>query len=121
MASVSACDVALRALADRLLEVDPVVRAKFVVDRTVSCRVPDLATTWSARLCDAGLVDLMTHPHGDGDGDRPAPKAQVRLTVGSDDLLALVEGRLALPTAVATGKVRVQASPFDLLRLSAFL
>lgn len=112
MASVSECDAALRALAVRLGQVDPDVRAKFVMDRTVSCRVPDLDTTWSARVCEEGVVDLTT------DGES---KAQVRLTIGSDDLVALVEGRLALPTAVATGKVRVQASPFDLLRLSNFL
>ena len=41
--------------------------------------------------------------------------------VASDDLLALVETRLAIPTAFATGKLRVQASPFDLLRLGSFL
>jgi hypothetical protein len=112
VASVSECDAALRALGARLATVDPAVRAKFVVERTVSCRVNDLATTWTARLCEQGLVDVTTDEES---------KAQVRLTVSSDDLLALVEGRLALPTAVAMGKVRVQASPFDLLRLSAFL
>lgn len=131
MASVSECDLALRSLAARLLDVDPGVRAKFVVERTVSCRVHDLDTTWSGRLCDEGLVDIaMTGAGHDapaggksgGNGGRNGDgKAQVRLTVGSDDLVALVEGRLALPAAVATGKVRVQASPFDLLRLSAFL
>jgi putative sterol carrier protein len=52
---------------------------------------------------------------------REGGKAQVRLTVSSDDLVALVEGNLSVPAAVATGKIRVQASPFDLLRLSAFL
>jgi predicted lipid carrier protein YhbT len=87
------------------------VRSKYVVDRTVSCRVPDLDVTWFAHLTDDGLVDVV----------REGGKAQVRLTVSSDDLVALVEGKLSVPTAVATGKVRVQASPFDLLRLSAFL
>jgi len=118
MASVAECDLALRSLAARLLEVDPAVRAKLVVERSVSLRVHDLETTWSARLCDEGLVDLAHDADADGD---PTGRAQVRLTIGSDDLVALVEGRLGLPAAVATGKVRVQASPFDLLRLSAFL
>jgi len=121
MASVSECDLALRSLAARLLDVDPEVRAKFVVARTVSCRVSDLETTWSARLCDEGLVDIAVTGAGASGGTNGEGKAQLRLTVGSDDLVALVEGRLALPAAVATGKVRVQASPFDLLRLSAFL
>ena len=112
MASQAECDAALRGLADMLAQVDPEVRRKFVVDRTVSCKVTDLGVTWWARLGDAGLVDLVLAPE---------EKAQVRVSVSSDDLLALVAGRLAIPSAVATGRVRVQASPFDLLRLSAFL
>ncbi len=111
MASEAECEAALRTLVDALATLEPEVRRKYVVDRTISCRVTDLDITWSAHLTDDGLVDFTT------DG----PKAQVRLSVGSDDLLALVAGRMAVPTAVATGRVRVQASPFDLLRLSAFL
>ena len=112
MASEGQCDAALRGLAERLAQVDPEVRAKYLVDRTVSCRVPDLDLTWSARLCDDGLVGVTTENDS---------KAQVRLTIASDDLVGLIEGRLAVPAAVATGKVRIQASPFDLLRLSALL
>jgi len=112
VASEVQVDAALREVATRLASLDPETRAKFLLDRTVSCRVPDVQTTWSAQLCEEGLVDLTTD-----DGAR----AQVRLTIASDDLLALLEGRLAVPVAVATGKIRVQASPFDLLRLSSFL
>jgi putative sterol carrier protein len=88
------------------------VRNKYAIERTVSCRITDLGTTWSARVCDDGIEDLTTE-----DGT----KAQVRLSVASDDLLALVEGRLAIATAFATGKLRIQASPLDLLRLGSFL
>lgn len=112
MASEAECEKALRSLADMLARVDPEVRAKYVLDRTVSLRLSDLDLTWSARLCDEGLLDLTT------DDDT---KAQIRLSVASDDLLALVEARMAIPTAFATGKLRVQASPFDLLRLGSFL
>lgn len=111
MASEAECEAALRSLVDALDSLDPDVRKKYVVDRTVSCRISDLDVTWYAHLTDEGLVGMT----------KDAPKAQVRLSVGSDDLLALVGGKLAVPTAVATGKIRVQASPFDLLRLSAFL
>jgi hypothetical protein len=111
VASEAECEAALRLLVEGLAGLDPDVRSKYVVDRTVSCRVPDLDVTWFAHLTDDGLVDVV----------REGGKAQVRLTVSSDDLVALVEGKLSVPTAVATGKVRVQASPFDLLRLSAFL
>ena len=111
MASEAECEAALQSLVDALAEVDPDVRRKYVVDRTVSCRISDLDVTWYAHLTEEGLVGMA----------KEGAKAQVRLTVGSDDLLSLLDGRLAVPTAVATGKVRVQASPFDLLRLSHFL
>lgn len=111
MASEAECETALRSLVDAVAALSPEVRRKYVVDRTVSCRVSDLGVTWSAHLTDEGLVGMT----------KDGPKAQVRLSVASDDLISLVAGRLAVPTAVATGKIRVQASPFDLLRLSAFL
>jgi predicted lipid carrier protein YhbT len=111
MASESECERALRSLADALAALDPEVRRKHVVERTVSCRVPDLDVTWYARLTDDGLRDL----------GREGERAQVRLTVSSDDLIALAEGSLSAPTAVATGRLRVQASPLDLLRLSNVL
>jgi predicted lipid carrier protein YhbT len=111
VASEAECEAALQSLVDAISTLEPDVRRKYVVDRTVSVRVADLDVTWAARLTEEGVIGLSTD----------APKAQVRLTVGSDDLLALVNGKLAVPTAVATGRIRVQASPFDLLRLSAFL
>lgn len=113
MASQQQVDAAFRAVADRLAALDPSTRSKHLLDRTVSCRVPDLDVTWSGRLCDEGLVDVSAEENGS--------RAQVRLTISSDDVVALVDGRLAVTVAVATGRIRVQASPFDLLRLSSFL
>lgn len=112
MASEIECEAAVRTLVTMLAEVDPDLRASYVVDRSVSVRVSDLDVTWSARLSIEGITDVTT-------GDDA--KAQIRLTVGSDDLIALTEGRLAVPTAFATGRIRVQASPRDLLRLRSFL
>lgn len=115
MASEGECDAAFRSLADLLADLDAEVLKRYVLDRTVSCRVTDLDLTWSARVCEQGLIDLaVVDPLGDS-------RSQVRLSVGSDDLLALVDGRLGLPVAVATGRLRVQANPLDLLRLGAFL
>ena len=112
MASQAECDEALRGLAKALAEVDPDIRRRYVLDRTVACRVPDIGVTWTAHLTDEGLVNISTAPD---------QKSQLRVTVASDDLIALTEGRLAVASAVATGKIRIQASPFDLLRLSSFL
>jgi len=114
VASRTECDSAVRLIIDKLAEVDPDLRCRYTVDRSVSCRVSDLGMTYSARLCDDGLCDLSM------DGD-VASRAQVRLTVASDDLLALVHGRLTVPSAWALGKLRVQASPLDLLKLRTLL
>jgi predicted lipid carrier protein YhbT len=110
------CDKALRSLVDLLARVPAEVRSRYVLDRTVSCRVLDLGMTWSARLTDEGIVDLRCEDSAD-----EAAKAQVRVSVGSDDLLALIEGRLSIATALATGRVRVQASPLDMLRLTSLI
>jgi predicted lipid carrier protein YhbT len=112
VASVHECEQALRSLADRLAAVDAQTRAKHVVERTVSCRVPDLGVVFKGRLDDDGLSQIRQ------DDD---PSAQVRLTADSDDLLALVEGRLGVPSAWATGRLKVEASVLDLLKLRALL
>lgn len=112
MASEAECGEAFRRLAELLASLDPDLRSRYVLDRSVSCRVSDLGVTWSARVNVDGVQGITTADDS---------KAQVRLTVASNDLLALVENRLALKTAFATGKLRIQASPFDLLRLGSFL
>ena len=112
MASEAECEAALHALADLLARVEPDVRGRYVLDRSVSCKIPDLGVTWSARICEDGLIGLTTEDDA---------RAQLRLAVSSDDLIALVEGRQAFPVAFATGKLRVQASPLDLLKLRQFL
>ena len=115
MASQQQCEQALHALAARLADVDPELRARHVVTRTVSCRVPDLDLVFFATLDDEGLGDVRVAP-GEVSED-----AQVRLCASSDDLLALVEGEVSAPLAWATGRLKVQASPLDLLKLRALL
>lgn len=115
MASVQECERALRSLADRLAAVDPEVRARYVVTRTLACRVPDLDVVFRATLDDDGLQELRCTEGPGADG------AQVRLAAGSDDLLALVDGQLSPPVAWATGRLKVSASPLDLLKLRALL
>ena len=115
MASVQECQRALQSLADRLATVDPEVRARYVVTRTLACRVPDLDVVFLATLNDEGIEQLRCS------GDASAEGAQVRLAADSDDLVALVEGQLSPPVAWATGRLKVQASPLDLLKLRALL
>ncbi len=113
MATLEQCRDAVQGLVDRLAEVDPELRAKYVVERTVSCVVRDLDVTFTARLTDEGITDMRTTEDG--------ASAQVRLATSSDDLLALADGRLSIPAAWATGRLKVDASVLDLLKLRSLL
>lgn len=112
MATQHEVEAALHRLAARLSEVDPATREKHVVARSLSCEVPDLGIVYSARIDESGLSAVTTEP---------LPGAQVRLRVDSDDLIALAEGRLKFPAAWATGRLRVEASVLDLLKLRTLL
>lgn len=116
MATLTECEAAVGALVDRLAAVDPEVRRKYAIERTVACRIPDLEVWFLATLDDDGAVTDLTWV-----GPRPHPRAQVRLAASSDDLIALIEGRLQVPTAWATGRLKIDASMFDLLKLRALL
>src|SRR5687768_8179818 len=104
VASLPECEQALTGLAERLAAVPADVRGKYVVSRTVSCRVLDLDVVFLATLGDDGLGGLRWQHGRDTEG------AQVRLAASSDDLLALVGGALNPPTAWATGRLKVEAS-----------
>ena len=115
MATLQECERALVSLRDRLAAVDPEIRARYVVTRTLACKVPDLDVVFLATLNDEGIEELRRIDGSDTDG------AQVRLVTASDDLLALLEGELSPPMAWATGRLKVQASPLDLLKLRSLL
>lgn len=119
MASLEQCERAVQDVVDRLAGVDPELRSRYAADRTVACHVPDLACVFHGRLDAEGLQDVRTAPDGDGRVDKG--DAQVRLAASSDDLLALLEGRLAVPAAWATGRLKVEASVMDLLKLRSLL
>jgi predicted lipid carrier protein YhbT len=112
LASVQECEQALLSLADRLAAVDPDVRARHTVERTLSCTVTDLGVVFVGRIDHDGLSQIRVD---DGSG------AQVRLAARSDDLVALTEGRLGVPSAWATGRLKVEASVLDLLKLRSLL
>jgi putative sterol carrier protein len=78
----------------------------------LSCYIPDLDVTFSGLLTEQGLDDI---------SEEPRPDAQVRLTVDSDDLLALCQGELSVAAAWARGRLRIDASVLDLLRLRTLI
>src|SRR3712207_861278 len=86
------------------------------LDRGLSCRLTDLQRVVLGRLSAGAIRDLRAVPDGPD-----VPKADIRLTMTSDDLVALTDGRLSFAPAWATGRVKLEAGLRDLLRLRKIL
>ena len=112
MASVDDCRQALRELAVKLSANADDVRERVNLDRTLACRITDLGAAFHGRLTDGRLIDI-------SDGDDP--KAKIAMSIGSDDLLALVRGELDAGKALASRRLSISANPFDLLKLRKLL
>jgi hypothetical protein len=108
MATIEECENAFRDLAAALAKLDADRRQNSVLDRSVSCTIRDHQVIFAGQLRDGGLHDIRRVDRAD---------AQVRLTLLSDDLIKLSTGKLNFAAAWATGKVRVDANVFDLLKL----
>ncbi|WP_329261905.1 SCP2 sterol-binding domain-containing protein [Actinoallomurus sp. NBC_01490] len=113
MATLEEARAALERIATRLTDVDPDELAKHVVERTVSCHVPDLNLVFLTRIHAGGMDDFEVAESPNG--------AQVRLTVSSDDLVALASDELGVGKAWASGRLKIEASLGDLLRLRKIL
>jgi len=110
VASVEECRTALHDLAAALDGVSPEVRARHVPERTVACRLADLEVTFVGRLDEHGVHDV-------AEADEEEPDVDVRLTMESDELVALADGQDDFLHAWLRGRVQVSASMRDLLRL----
>lgn len=108
MATVEECEKALRELAAKLGGMDEQKRSQVVLDRSLSCTLTDLGVTFAGQLRGGELRDIRQVPKGD---------AQIKLAMTSDDLLKLTSGELNFAHAWATGRLRVDANVFDLLKL----
>src|SRR6188474_1084336 len=108
MATLEECREALVRLSGALARVDPDKRESAITDRSVSAYITDLDVMFNGRLDANGFHDITTDP---------APRAQLRLSMKSDDLLALADGGLSFGQAWARGRLKVDASFGDLLRL----
>lgn len=110
MATAEQCKVALQALTGRITQMDAKDRAAHLVDRTLSCHIPDLGVTFLTRLGPNG-ADPVTEA---GQGD---PAAQVRFTANSDDVVAIAADPGSFARAWLTGRLKVNGSMLDLLHL----
>ncbi|GAA3021959.1 hypothetical protein GCM10020229_36620 [Kitasatospora albolonga] len=115
MASTEECRTALEQLSRNLTGADGDVRQAAALDRSLSCRLTDLDVTFTGRLRGGEIADLTEHP------GPPATKAEIRLTMTSDDLVAMVGGSLKFASAWASGRVKLEAGFRDLLRLRSLL
>jgi putative sterol carrier protein len=108
MASVEECEQAFHGLAAKLAGADPDARRKASFDRSLTCTLRDLKVIFAGQLRDGELLDIRQVDKSDG---------QVKMTMTSDDLLKLVSGELSMGSAWASGRVKIDASVFDLLKL----
>jgi hypothetical protein len=86
------------------------------LDRSLSCRLPDLGQVVRGRLARGRVHELRAEPE-----DQSLEKADIRLTLTSDDLVALTDGQLSFGPAWASGRVKLEAGLRDLLRLRKML
>lgn len=111
MATLEQCRDALQTLAERIRDGGADGKATSL-DRTLSCFLTDLDHGFSARLADGELKDI---------AEGHNPRAKIKLSVSSDDLVALTSGGLSFTQAWSSGRVKVDASVFDLLKLRNLL
>ncbi|MGW2181449.1 sterol-binding protein [Streptomyces sp. NPDC001732] len=115
MATMAECRSALDKLSDNLAGADGDVRDAAALDRSLSCHIKDLDVTFIGRLADGRIQVLDTV-----DGP-PREKAEIRLAMTGDDLVAMVDGDLNFARAWGSGRVRLEAGFRDLLRLRSLL
>lgn len=115
MATLDQCRAALDRLAQNLSAANGDVRDAAALDRSLSCHITDLDTTFVGRLTDGSIRNVTSVPGS------PSERAQIRLTMTGDDLVALVDGELNFAKAWGSGRVKLEAGLRDLLRLRTLL
>ncbi|MGP4004302.1 sterol-binding protein [Streptomyces sp. 8N706] len=115
MRTIEECRRALDRLSENLGRTNGDLRSAAALDRSLSCRIPDLDVTFLGRLAQSRIQDVTTVP------GPPPERAQIRLTMASDDLVALVDGELNFARAWGSGRIKFEAGVRDLLRLRSLL
>ncbi|MFI7301456.1 sterol-binding protein [Streptomyces sp. NPDC050121] len=115
MATIEECRAALEKLSDSMGSAEGNVRAAAALDRSVSCRITDLDVTFVGRMA-GGRIVVQDTLQG-----LPREKAEIRLTMTGDDLVALVAGELNFAKAWGSGRVKLEAGLRDLFQLRKLL
>jgi hypothetical protein len=77
--------------------------------RVIEVYVVDLDTTYWTELVDGRMGSLQRGPSDDG--------ADMRLEVESDDLIDIIDGRRSMFSSYVAGRMKVEASFADIMRL----
>lgn len=117
MATQQECEAALARVAANLAGADASARAK-LDGRSLGCDVRDLGLLYVGRLADGELRDIRLVPPDERAGSAPA---QLRLHLDGDDLVLLSRGELDFAKAWLSGRVKLEASIGDLLKLRSLL
>jgi putative sterol carrier protein len=110
MATVEECRQALERLAEQMSSNGGNPAGS--IDRSLGCHLTDLGVDFRGRLHGGTITDIE---------QATDPRAKIKLTTSSDDLVALTSGSLSFPSAWATGRLKVDASVLDLLKLRSLL
>jgi hypothetical protein len=112
VANVDEVETILDGLLERFREMDPATRAMMPAHRTIEARCPDLDLVRYGRWNNGTLYV----------SDEPiSRRPDIRISVRSDDLVRLSRGELTFGQAYLGGRIRIDASMSDLLRLRAVL
>jgi hypothetical protein len=107
VASSAEVERSLRSLSKRLADASP--EPGMVPRRTILCVLPDLQAAFRGELKDSKLTGIKKAP--------TTAETDVRITARSDDLVAMIDGRLSVAFAFLTGKIRIEAPPKDLMMI----
>jgi predicted lipid carrier protein YhbT len=115
MATIEECRAALEKLSDNMRNAEGDAATAASMDRSVSCRITDLDVTFVGRMT-GGRIVVHDTLHGP-----PKEKAEIRLTMSGEDLVALVNGELNFAKAWGSGRVKLEAGLRDLFQLRKLL
>jgi putative sterol carrier protein len=80
-----------------------------IPNRTILCVLPDMKRAYRVELKNGKLRGLRSADTNE--------ETDARITARSDDLIALIDGRLGIAYAFLTGKVKIDAPASDLMML----
>lgn len=110
MATQEECLIVITDVVQRFNDHDAGNKRDRLPTRTVGITILDLDVTYKADLVAGYIVDVrLSQSHN----------ADIRLLCSSDDLLGMVNGEVSFPHAWSTGRVRIDASLRDLIKLRA--